>query len=709
MDRIKEMLDRISELSDQELSELEGEVLSEFEKLEKEATTAQTVDAMTSLADALDTVRAESNQRAQAAAELARRVEEVKARVKGAEAPEEVGEPGATEPAAEAAAGDDDGSAPHEYAPGPDGKCTVCGKDAADAVHVPAVAASAAAAVADAPAEAEAATEPEAAPAAAETAAATEPEAAQATSETTPADTSEADAPVAANGEKAQEQAAATPDADAPATADAPDTTAADTPSAGDAAAETTPVATTEDTDTTAEAAPAAKDETGEDKSEDTVTASAATPEASEPVVTAPADRQPVPRATATVAITAGADIPGVSAGSPLDNMTAVAEAMAKRMHQMRRTNGGDGEQHTVATIVASFPEDRVLKSNDPDGNAAKLEKVVSPEAITAAGGICAPVNVQYDLFGLGTLGRPVRDALASFNADRGGIRFVTPPTLTDLNGAASLWTLQDDIDAATDGAPDPVKPCLRVACGAEVTVYTDAIPLCLTFGNMGARAYPELVARHNELAMIHHARFAETRLLTRIGSLSTAVTSTKKVGAVPDFLATVDRATAAYRNRHRMDDRAPLRILAPLWFKDMMRADMAYRMPGDNLEGNLAIADAKILSFFRERDVNISWFMDGEAGQVFGAQGAGSLLDFPDNVIWYLFAEGTFLFLDGGTLDLGLVRDSTLNATNDYKMFIETFEGVAKVGIESLRVTSRLEPTGMVGGTVDLTAGVAA
>jgi hypothetical protein len=59
--------------------------------------------------------------------------------------------------------------------------------------------------------------------------------------------------------------------------------------------------------------------------------------------------------------------------------------------------------------------------------------------------------------------------------------------------------------------------------------------------------------------------------------------------------------------------------------------------------------------------------------------------------VIWYLFSEGTFLFLDGGTLDLGIVRDSTLNGTNDYKLFIETFEGVAKVGVESLRVTSAL------------------
>ncbi len=151
------------------------------------------------------------------------------------------------------------------------------------------------------------------------------------------------------------------------------------------------------------------------------------------------------------------------------------------------------------------------------------------------------------------------------------------------------------------------------------------------------------------------------------------------------------------------MNANAPLRVIAPQWFKNLIHADMAYRISGDGLEGNIALADSMIATFFSVRNINVTWTEDGETGQVFASQSAGSLLDFPSDVIWYLFAEGTFLFLDGGTLDLGLVRDSTLNGTNDYKMFVETFEGVAKVGIESLRITSTLAPTGMVAGTVDL------
>lgn len=82
---------------------------------------------------------------------------------------------------------------------------------------------------------------------------------------------------------------------------------------------------------------------------------------------------------------------------------------------------------------------------------------------------------------------------------------------------------------------------------------------------------------------------------------------------------------------------------------------------------------------------------------------------EFTDTFIWYLFAEGTFLFLDGGTLDLGIIRDSTLVGTNDYKMFVETFEGVAKVGVESLKVTSTISVNGAAAALRDTLGGVTA
>ena len=63
--------------------------------------------------------------------------------------------------------------------------------------------------------------------------------------------------------------------------------------------------------------------------------------------------------------------------------------------------------------------------------------------------------------------------------------------------------------------------------------------------------------------------------------------------------------------------------------------------------------------------------------------------------------APGRAQFFDGGRLDLGVVRDSTLDATNDYEMFVEPFEGLADRGIESLQIQSTILPSGASAGTV--------
>jgi hypothetical protein len=117
------------------------------------------------------------------------------------------------------------------------------------------------------------------------------------------------------------------------------------------------------------------------------------------------------------------------------------------------------------------------------------------------------------------------------------------------------------------------------------------------------------------------------------------------------------------------------------------LRTDLA-RSQGADLE-MFAVSDAEITRWFRVRNLVPTFYMDGStgSGQVFGAQAAGALLPYPSTVQVYMFVEGSFLFLDGGTLDLGLVRDSTLNSTNDYQIFAETFEAVACVGVEALKL----------------------
>lgn len=646
MDQIRSALERLAELSGEELDKLLDDIVTEFESVDTQELSPQVVDSMTELATALDTVKQEKSRREEELAELSRRRDEAAAAIKGNR-----------------------------------------DETVAESVEV----------------EVDAATEAsaEATPAETESSAVTELATEEVVEETTPTELATEEV-VAEATETVTELATAVVD-EAP----AEEATTEEAEAVAEVVEETEAVVAEESPEAvTADAgAEAHTDEENPGKDPEAPVTAAAD---QGPDVQAPADRQPKAKTSATVAITAGADIPGVSAGSDLPNMRAIAEAMTKRMHGMRNVSGGDGEQHTVATLVASYPEDRVLRMGDVAGNQQKIEGVTSPQAITAAGGFCAPVEVTYDILGFGVTDRPVKDALASFQADRGGIQWTNAPVLGDIptteadppaaNSAISLWTKEMDA-AATAGTP--TKPSFRIECGTTSTAYLDAIPMQLTVGNLVTRAYPELVEANNNLALVTFARYAETRLLTRIGSLSTQVTAAAQLGAARDFFNQVDRAAVAYRQRHRMNPTDTLRVIAPMWIKNMMRADLVMQMPGASDE-YFAMADSKINSWFSARNVNPSWTLDGEAGQVFGAQNAGALLDYPGTVVWYLFAEGTFLFLDGGTLDLGLVRDSSLNATNDYKIFVETFEAVAKRGIESLRVESTLNVNGATAGTID-------
>ena len=634
MDQFNDRLDRISELSEDELSSLREELLSEFNNVDDGDYTADKVETMKSLSSTFKAVKEEQARRVTEASTLANEAAEAAASMKDVDE--------ATEDAAEEEASELTSEEP-----------TVEEEDEEEEEAV------AENAVAEPEAEAETEAEPTVEEPEAETEAAVEPAAEEEEEE-------EDDEEAKKASEASVEDVSATP---------------------------------------TNEVAELATEEIKTESSEEPVTASntPATPE----------DRRPSAKEAAPVyTITAGADVPNLPMGSKLPNLRAVAQALVERKKAWGNIGGnGDGEKSTVAKFTTSYPEDRILSETDLRGNRSKVEAVVASAmardetgALIAAGGLAAPVNMRYELFGFSeSTDRPVRDSLLVFNADRGGIRYITPPVIADVEGSVSLWTIEDDEAAATEGAPNPVKPCLRVTAGSEVNVYIEAIPLCLTFGNLVSRTYPELVERHTELAMVWHARYAETRLLTRIGALSTQVTAPKQLGLARDIFVQVDQAAAAYRSRHRLDAKSPLRVIFPEWFKNALRADLTKQLPGDGQDVTFNLADGDINRWFASRNINVTWHIDGETGQIFGEQTAGALLEFPDDVIWYLFAEGTFLFLDGGELDLGLVRDSTLNGTNDYKIFLETFEGVAKVGIEALRITTPVAIVGSTSGTVDL------
>jgi hypothetical protein len=310
-------------------------------------------------------------------------------------------------------------------------------------------------------------------------------------------------------------------------------------------------------------------------------------------------------------------------------------------------------------------------------------------QALTASGGLCFTPNSRYEQDVWASPVRPVRAALVPFDAGRGGIRLTRPPLLTTVDDGVVVWTEANDTNPA-DPATKPVYTMMT--CPDVVEVLVDAIAARIQGGNFNQRFWPEQLTAVLALIEAAHARVAELNLTSTIAAGSTAITTTEGLGAARDLLAVMDRASFALRDRLRLDPTATLQVILPQWVKWAIVTDLVREHPGASVE-RLAMTEQQVNAFFTSRRIAVTWSLDYEAATT--TQFPGLLRGWPDTATALMFPAGSWLFVDGGRFDVGLVRSETLNATNDFEWFFESFEEAAFVGVESLAITMDLCPSG--------------
>lgn len=469
----------------------------------------------------------------------------------------------------------------------------------------------------------------------------------------------------------------------------------------------------------TPEPAPAEEPEAPEVEEEETP---AAEEEAREPVAAAAPPARPAPvsaaarhvppgvrsrprqRAANRVVGTIGAEMGNELPGGLAD----VGPMLQARLRAVTRAGGGVSEMVPVARIEADYGPERQL-GHDPYVNAEQIRAVGAggPDALVAAGGVCVPAEPYYGMAQISDDARPVRAALASFQAARGGITFIPPNDINDYSAGVDEWTRANDLAVTSSTAT--WKDALTVACGTPTTVNLRAVTRIMETGNWYDRTHPEAVRADLSNLMAAHARKAEELLLRDIkaGSLlqnAQGWGANTPVGATRDTLVFVGAAAEGMRNRHRIASDAQLDWLAPSWLRRAIQADLAAQMPGDDVLGK---ALAEIDGYLSARGIRPYWYMDDPGSgfsQYFTAPtNLGTLPLFPVQAQWAMFHDGAWLFLDGGELDLGVSRDFDQNRQNKFGIFAETFEGAAMVGLESIWVTQIVQVAGGSGGTEDL------
>lgn len=393
------------------------------------------------------------------------------------------------------------------------------------------------------------------------------------------------------------------------------------------------------------------------------------------------------PRTQAMVLV--APDVPSFSAGRQLDDLTVLADAVHRRAKSLTNPSG----PAVVATLRKEF--DIVLdREAAPEQIWDVMRRAADPQNLVAAGGWCAPSTIIYDFFNIacddGILDLP------TVGISRGGIRFPTSPSIADALDDIWLWTESDDISAATGGGQ---KPCVRVPCPTFSEERLDCHGLCITAGNLTEAAYPELIRNYLSLVMNAHRHVINQRIIADVVAQSTSVVVTGLDSPITSgILGAIDLQVADYRERYRMCDNDILEVVLPRWARGAVRSDLAKRTGVENF---LAVSNEQINDFFNVRDVRVQWITDWQVGSGDYPGQSTPRTAWPAVVDFLIMAAGTFVVGNGLDLELGVVRDSTLNAKNDHTAaWTEECKLVAKIGHESRRVS--------VDFTVDGTTGAA-
>ncbi len=424
------------------------------------------------------------------------------------------------------------------------------------------------------------------------------------------------------------------------------------------------------------------------------------------------------------LAITASVGQPGkFEPGAKLTDLRAVGDLLESRARSMadqggryaKRRNGDPYGGIQVASIANDWiGADRFNDSTGADAVQAYIEKVQGNrsaskfETLVAGGGWCAPSENRYDFFNIACEGGMID--LPTFGVTRGGINFPVSPSLADTFVPALpwyaafsnatvpwLWTETDDILTVTGSTN---KPCIRVPCSSMTNVRLECYGICLTAGNLADNAWPESTRNFLRLLMAAHYHASNGRYISQIvtaaGTVITGCTSATGKGAAEPLLGVAELGAWDYRTKFGMCDTDVLEVILPSWAKGVVRSDLAKR---SGVSDFMCVTDAQIGAWFDCRNLRVQFVDDWQVRATSFPGAATAITRYPPFVNMLLYAAGTVARGNGMTLDLGVVRDSTLNAENDFTAaWMEECHLIARFGHEVRNYQVEICPDGAVG-----------
>ncbi len=339
----------------------------------------------------------------------------------------------------------------------------------------------------------------------------------------------------------------------------------------------------------------------------------------------------------------------------------------------------------------------RTLRTVYEQAQAAARDSVYKGSGVTrtlqAASGICGPSEARYDFLSLTSTDGLID--LPEVGLTRGSVQIPQSTTYQDLRleaGVGQSYT-------SANGVAGTTKSTFTVACPGVTTFNLTGWATILRFSNFQGQFFPEYVADTTQTALAAHAQKVNNGLLDAIiadANTLTYSTSDKGGGAFTQFIRQVTFHVWLYRDKYRLARDTILDVVFPYRALGAIIADVAAR-------DSTTTAGLMVASAISQLETEIGARIQFVYGLMEMLDAPG---DFGDEVYDALvYPAGAVIRITGETLDLGVVRDSTRNAANEFETFTETFDAVATTGYEIMRLTDMvLCPNGETGSRVTIT-----
>ncbi len=402
-----------------------------------------------------------------------------------------------------------------------------------------------------------------------------------------------------------------------------------------------------------------------------------------EPVAASASTPSPVARAAAaapevivptkqTAALIAAADVPGYGNGQELEGMRSVTAALLSRTKGLPKQNlataqGGVRQRYGAALIQKMGFEAHQVQSTDGGGDLDLLFSATDTTklpggSLVAAGGWCAPSETLYDICQFETLEGIL--SIPEIQVNRGGIRYTTGPDFSDIYDACGFFQTE------TEAIAGDCKDCCSVDCPPFDEIRLDAIGMCIKSPLLTEAAYPELVQRFIEGALVAHAHKVNKYILDAMLMAAGTPAVAADAGSLMLTMEGIVFTAIGMRYSYRLSTTAEIEVVAPYWLKELMRIDLAM----ENGRDSKNVSDSEIDGWFAARNLSVQWVYDFQDPTV-----ADCDVTLPDEATVLLYPAGTWAKGTTDVINMDAVYDSPNLEANQYTaLFIE--EGILAV-----------------------------